>query len=440
MSSPCAASRLVAHSFGGSLETGDGMDAVTGTLQWTGAAIQAHDGAATCRHYWELRSIPAGRLQGSFGEPANRARAWHWLAEVLAAAQVESVHVLDRHTPRHRLMRGQSQGRRFETVLLDGYTPPHWLREHVAGQRGFKTTQRAYAHPLWDHLADREPCFPERPAWLAQQLKLHRILRIEPWDEEHAIELGLIPDERDGDSRSTLDLHFSRFMSLDGLLLLLLLYREAQDVGHRRQAAMFRSALYALGFEWPKHYRYNSEAFDTWRFLLETRMVDWAPRFHPGQAAIMRAEEELLEEHDRLAKLAKTKPHTPPGQLKKGRSERRWRRKVLMRACCVHYDCVLSDPNFDYRDADPLYEWLVAHRACIAQHRARAIEVLMESEDTAPSRLDPLVMPAALYAQRCRPPISESEWIVFGNESIFDVIPVVSESDGSTPTIGKTRK
>ncbi|AOA72445.1 hypothetical protein [Stenotrophomonas rhizophila] len=428
MSSPCTASRLVAHSFCESLEAGDGTDAVTSALQWTGAAIQAHDGPATCRHYWELRSIPAGRLQGSFGEPADRVRAWHWLAEVLAAAQVDSVHVLDRHTPRHRLMRGQSQGRRFETVLLDGYTPPRWLREHVAGQRGFKATQRAYMHPVWDHLAYRAPCFPERDSWLTQQLKLHRILRIEPGDELHAIELGLIPDEREWDSKSTLDLHFSRFMSLDGLLLLLLLYREAQDVGHRSQAAMFRSLLYALGSEWPRHYRYHNEASDTWRFLLETRIVDWAPRFQPSQAAITRAEEELLQEHDRLAKLAKTKPHTPPGQLKKGRSERRWRRKVLIRACCVHYDGFSSYRNVDYRDADPLYEWLAAHREHIAQHRSRAIEVLiMDPEDAATSRLDPLVMPAALYAQRCRPPISESEWIVFGNKSIFDVIPVVSE-------------
>lgn len=83
---------------------------------------------------------------------------------------------------------------------------------------------------------------------------------------------------------------------------------------------------------------------------------------------------------------------------------------------------------------------LLGRQAHIAQHRSRAIDVLMGCEDKATPRLEPLVMPAALYAQRRPPPISESKWIVFGDKSIFDVIPVVSKSDGSTPAIGKTRK
>lgn len=181
--------------------------------------------------------------QGSFGEPADRARAWHWLAEVLATAQVENVQVLDRHSPRHPLMRGQSPGRRFETVLLDGYTPPRELREHVARQHGYAATLSAYKHSIWDHLAVRTPHFPERTAWLTRQLTRFQILRVEPTDDTHGIELGLVPDERDQDlSPPPLELQVKRFLSLDGLLLLLLLYREAQDVGHRRQAAQLREA------------------------------------------------------------------------------------------------------------------------------------------------------------------------------------------------------
>lgn len=337
--------------------------------------------------------------------------------------------MLDRHSPRHPLMRDVPPARRFETILLDGYTPAPWLREHVARAWGYKATQNAYAHPLWEHLKERSPNFPERDTWLAKQLKSHGILWTEPGDEENAIELGLIPDEREWPSDRTpaLDLQPSRFMSLDGLLLLLLLYREAQDAGHRLQAEKFRSALYSLGFEWARHYRYEGETLDTWRFLLESRMVEWMPRFHPGRAAIERAEEELLCEHDRLARLSKTKPRTPPGLLKKGRGERRWRRKLLMHACCLHYDGVLSNPNFEYRDATSMYEWLTAHRTKIAQHRSHAIDVLMEFECAPEPKLDPLVMPAALYAQRRRPPMSESEWVVFGDTSIFDVIPVVSD-------------
>lgn len=327
-------------------------------------------------------------------------------------------------------MRHVAPARRFETILLDGYNPATWLREHVAVSKGYKVTQSAYEHPLWSHLKERSPPFPERDAWSAKQLMLRGIVRIEPGDEEHGIELGLIADERDSalDRAPELDLRSSRFMSLDGILLLLLLYRDAQDMGHRNQAATLRSALYSLGFAWAQHHEYSGETLDTWRFLLESRMVEWMPRFHPSQAAIRRAEEELQCELSHLAGTTKTKPRTPPRQLKGGRGERRWRRRVIMRACCLHYDGVLSSPNFEYRDVTPLYEWLTVHRTQIARHRSHAIDVLMlDAQEVATPSPDPLVMPAALYSMRRRPAMSESEWIVFGNQSIFDVIPVESE-------------
>lgn len=337
--------------------------------------------------------------------------------------------MLDRRSPRHPLMRGQPIGRQFETILLDGYTPPEWLRKHVARSARYKTAHGTYAHPLWDHLITRSPSFPERDAWVDRQLKHHGVVKLESGDEQLAIDLGLIVDERDRyqDSASPLDLQASRFMSLDGLLLLLLLYREAQDVGHRCRAARLKAVLYTLGTVWASHYRYQSEAADTWRFLLETRIVEWAPRFHPAQADIARAEAELLQELGHLSQSAKTKPYKPPGELKKGRGERRWRRRVMMRACCVHYDDALRNPNFDYRNTTPLYEWITAHRSKIARHRAHAIDVLMEWEGGTTGQLEPLLMPADLYAQRRRPAISEADRVVFGEQSIFDIIPVQSE-------------
>ena len=333
--------------------------------------------------------------------------------------------MLDRHSPRHPLMRGQSPGRRFETVLLDGYTPPRELREHVARQHGYAATLSAYKHSIWDHLAVRTPHFPERTAWLTRQLTRFQILRVEPTDDTHGIELGLVPDERDQDlSPPPLELQVKRFLSLDGLLLLLLLYREAQDVGHRRQAAQLREALHRLGHEWAIHYRYQGEVKDTWRFLLETRIVDWAPGFKPAADAMQRAEQQLLREYDFLARYAPTKPRTPPAQLK-GRGERRWRRRVLMRACSLHYEGVLGLAQFEYRDATETYAWLTAHREQIHRHRTRAMELLIGLDELeVGAALDPLVMPTSLYDERRRPPVVDAEEHVFGGQNLFDLIPV----------------
>lgn len=354
----------------------------------------------------------------------------------MAIAQVEDVRDLDRHHPRHPLVRNVPVvARRFESILQDGYDPAgikvpsgQSLLAHVAGKTRYAATRASYSHPLWDHLAERVPVWSRRETWLATQLSRYGILRIEPVDEWNAIELGLAPDvDRYWGPTQPLPLNLQadRFSSLDGLLLLLLLYREAQDAAHTDWAERLRAALYRTATEWADLHRYRGEILDTWKFLIASRMVTWAPRLQPSAEALRRAYEDLLSEHALMGASNVHKRLLLPEQLKPGtRSERRWRRRAWVRACCRRYDR-LAVEEFGYCDTSPVLEWLIANRAAIGAHRSHAIDVLMDYDSGPIAPLAPLAMPEELYKQRRRPPMLEDECIVFGDRSIYDVVPIV---------------
>jgi hypothetical protein len=354
----------------------------------------------------------------------------------MAIAQVEDVRDLDRHHPRHPLVQNVPVvSRRFESILQDGYDPAgikvpsgKSLLAHVAGKTGYTATRASYSHPLWDHLAERVPAWSRRETWLATQLSRYGILRIEPVDEWNAIELGLTPDVDPywGPTQPPpLNLQAGRFVSLDGLLLLLLLYREAQDAAHTDRSERMGAALYQAASEWARLHQYRGEVLDTWELLVESRMVAWAPRFQPSTEALRRAYENLLSEQALTGASKGSRRSLLPEQLKPGtRSERRWRRRAWIRACCRRYER-LGNANFEYRDTSPMFEWVVANRASIGAHRSRAIDVLMDDDEGPVAELAPLTMPEELYKQRRRPPMTEDEWVAFGDRSIYDVIPVV---------------
>lgn len=354
----------------------------------------------------------------------------------MAIAEVEDVRELDQHCPRHALACNLPVARRFESILQDGYDPATVraksgtsLLKHVAGKKDYRATAKTYHHALWDHLALRTPPWPQREAWLIDQLGLYRVLRVEPIDEFHAVELGLIPDRFPVAVESPpLDLDSDRFASLDGLLLLLLLYREAQDAAHLDRARRLKVALHQAALGFAGIYQYRGEVLDTWRLLIESRMVAWDPHPNPRALELGKAQAELRGEHADVARSPRRRGPIAPDRLKPNtRSERRWRRRVWVRACCLYFDRVWQQPNFDYRDACPLFGWVVAHRTLINAQRARAIDVLMECDDGPTLILDPLIMPAFLYERRQRPLMSEAEWTVFGTRSIYDVIPVVGQ-------------
>lgn len=386
----------------------------------------------------DLRSMAIGRPLGTFEDPARRARAWHWLCVVQALAGVEKARHLDwLNGP---LSRGLVQKSRFDQIRQDGYDPRGTcaranvsLLDHVAGKRRFRSTKAIYEHKLWQYLETWEPVWPERPVWLAAQLRRYRIVRYTLEDEMYGHELGLLrepdPDPYPWWSSNLppLNLDEERFANLDGLLLLLILSREAQDAAHLDRAERLQGALHRSASHFAKTHNYRDEVNDTWRLLTGARMVAWHPHLDPTEAELKDAERDLVE-GERIF----LDPRIPVKSriYKSGtRSDRRWRRQVWMHACCLHLERGRRSPSFEYRDASRAYEWLVVHRDAIRQHQAQAMDrIIMDEPETGLKKLPPLVMPKSLYASRRRPTLTEEEGQVYGDTSPYDIIPVVPES------------
>ncbi|MGH8113092.1 MAG: hypothetical protein ACREPL_14420 [Rhodanobacteraceae bacterium] len=226
------------------------------------------------------------------------------------------------------------------------------------------------------------------------------------------------------DDLPPLNLDGERFADLDGLLLLLTLCREAQDAAHLDRAERLQSALHRAASSFAERHGYRDEVLDTWKLLLGARMVAWHPHLEPTETELKHAETDLAEEQHLFLD-----PRIPvkPRHCKTGtRSERRWRRRVWVRACCLHLERGWRNPAFEYRDACPAYEWLIAQREQIRQHKAAAMDRLMLGDEKAwLDDLPPLTMPAALHARRRRPSMTDEEEWVFADTSLYDVIPVV---------------
>ncbi len=274
------------------------------------------------------------------------------------------------------------------------------------------------------------PRWRGREEWLTKQLTDYRIVRFEWGDKSNALTLGLLPDveSRWGPTGPPpLDLQVDRFASLDGLLLLLLLYRDAQDAAHTHLADRLRNALLGAASRVGDLYLSCREAMDTWQLLIESRMVAWSPRVQPNADDLGRAESELRSEQDEAIKPRGTRGPVAPEKLKLNtRCERRWRRRVWVRACCLHL--IQREPaeaDFDYQTASPLFEWLIANRSLIKAHQAHAIDLLLDCNDGPSPALEPLIMPKDIYERRHRPVVSEEQWEIFGHRSIYDVIPIV---------------
>src|SRR3546814_3253321 len=98
---------------------------------------------------------------------------------------------------------------------------------------------------LWTHLEEWAPAWPERTAWLAEQLRRHLIVRYIPEDEENGVELGLLsdPDTLGPISPPPLNLTAERFAKLDERLLMLVLDRESKDESHLHSSDRVKFAL-----------------------------------------------------------------------------------------------------------------------------------------------------------------------------------------------------
>lgn len=379
-----------------------------------------------------------GRPPGSFEDPARRARAWHWLCVVQALAGVEKARHLDR--PGGPLSRGLVQKPRFDQIRQDGYDPRGTcarasisLLDYVASKRRFKSTKPIYEHKFWEYLAAWEPPWPERRVWIAAHLHRYHIIRYTPEDEWNGIELGLLRKrDRAPDlcywpyNLPPLNLDEKRFANLDGLLLLLILRREAQDAAHEDRAERLKGALHRAARLFAKKHNYRDEVADTWTWLTGARMIAWHPRLEPTEAELRAAEADLAEGDNIFGpRVPKKRQRNKIGT----RSDRRWRRQVWARACCLHLDRGWRNPAFKYRDANRAYAWLVEHRDEIQRHEAQAIDrAFMHKPEAVLEELPPLVMPKSLYNSRRDPSLTGELREDCDGPSLYDAIPVVPEN------------
>lgn len=380
-----------------------------------------------------------GRPPGTFEDPARRARAWHWLAVVQTLAGAEKARHLDRINC--ALSRRLAPKPRFDQIRQDGYDPRGIcacanvsLLDHVASKQRFKSTKAIYEHKFWKYLETWEPPWPERAVWLSTQLRRYHIVRYTLEDEANGLELGLLrepdPDPNPwwSSNEPPLNLDEKRFADLDGLLLLLILCREAQDAAHMDRAERLQGALYRSAKLFAEKHNYRGEVEDTWKWLTGARMVAWHPHLEPTEAELKNAEKDLVE-GERI--FVVTPPPITRRRYKVGtRSDRRWRRQVWARACCLHLERGWRNPAFQYRDANRAYKWLIAHRDEIRQHQANAIDrALMDKPAAELKDLPPLVMPKALYDSRRRPVLTQEEaQAARADTSLYDLIAVIPES------------
>lgn len=388
-----------------------------------------------------------GRPPGTFGDPVLRLRHWHWLYEVMAIAKVSHASALDRVASTHPLYCNASRARRFESIALDGYDPGatkvtkhQSLFDFVAKAHLYDQATVGYRHVFWKHLLERNPRESPAKSWVDAQLAKVGLLKVEAVDEEHAQVLGLrvdtgtwSDDEEIRGDRAFADAA-DAFVTLDGMLALLILYREAVD-REDDLAGSLRKALARTAGRFADELDLRDESRHTWEFLVQTRILRWNPSFGPLAEDLACAESELLSERLGRRKQAGQLDSGSPKARTQGRAERRWRRQIMMYACSLSSQRanpgaqILAVPDaLKIQGATEINDWLAKNRTIIGTYVEYAVKRCMEElPESAKSALPPLIMPATIYRRRRRPTNDEEAWEVFGDGVPYDFIPVSVE-------------
>ena len=372
-------------------------------------------------------------------------RHWLWLRAVMRIAGVTRASALDAQAPVHPLCKTLPWKRRFESIDLDGYDPDRIeatkkqsLKDFVGSKRAYAKANKLYDHPIWQHLVERSPQGFNKD-WAQQQFLNRDLIMTMEADLDHAVALGLVRENAFSDYVDgvpdvfPLDLIVERFSSLDGLLAIVIAYRGFVDENNCH-ADLLREAIAQIGRRIANALGLEGEWRHTWDVLIMTRMQAWMPNFKPSTQDQKLAEKELSDQRERERRNANKADRRQVTQHVKGRAERRWRRKVLIRACNLALLRKGSDgfwPAHVIREKSELWEWLSENREKIASHIARAVDELMEDQSTLQNHdpaVDPLVMPEKLYQRRWRPTNSHEVWLIFGDTTPFDLIPVASPS------------
>jgi hypothetical protein len=316
-------------------------------------------------------------------------------------------------------MKGVLPGRRFQSIADDGFDPARIeitktvsLLDHICGKERYlhwrdiynHSLRDIYNHSLWRILQDRRWNEHLHEAMLQEAFKTIGLAVLDVVDAAHAEELGLEwPD------------HFSRgefeyepvllaldhpnvaasLATLDGMLGLVLLYRSSLDVGRIEFAKQIHAALEracrAFGNRW------QGEAADTWSYVAKTRVLAWMPNFAPSHDALRAAKNALLEEFEKTERKGHGRASLAPDQVTRGKVERRWRRRALMRASAgagPHQLYVGFQTRCDFN------AWLTGNRQLIKKHLEKKAYLYYVGEGEYPeyeaefANLAPLEIPA----------------------------------------------
>jgi len=361
----------------------------------------AHTPRQPLNHEMELRSISRrhGRPVGTFADPVTRLRAWHWLARVKAIAGVADAAALDKHRLTHGM--DMAATHRFQSIEDDGFDPGRVIAtqkesmlDYVARKRGYQQTRKDYEHPFWRALQDRQWGHPKGTRFITEELQKAGVAALEPKDADRADDLGLdwpdlfkqecLPPDASFDPLESypcwsvpivrpLDslVDATRLATLDGLLALVLLYRRSLDTVALEQARDCRDVLKRAAEAFVSDWK--DEPLDTWRYVIETRMLAWTPEFQPSAEDIRQAEQEIRQRFDEVAgtgkKRGRSKLH--PAKATSGKIARRWRRRTLMRACANERRQVNLLAGFQL--LTPFNDWLISNRSLIDAHVDKAL-------------------------------------------------------------------
>lgn len=335
--------------------------------------------------------------------------------------------------------------RLFQSIADDGFDPARVsvsktlsLLNYVSKKKRFRSLRGDYDHDLWHVLAHRQLGPGEHEALLAKTLPKIKFIALTSEDLERAWALGLawpkcftyvteddFPEFRPMplpmDSKT-----LEPLATLDGLLVLLLLFRRSLDASNMGLASQLLPPLEEVcrifGYQW------HGEAGDTWRYVVRTRILAWRPDLEPTPEALQTAQATLLKEFEATSSQGHGRRPLAPNMSARGKVERRWRRRVLMRAGTL--SDVHAKDYVGFQARSKFNGWLVDSPQVIDASLARAAHLLYVGEGCLPevdaehAAQAPLVVPVDTHHQIIGPPVDPYDEYRLGG-SVFEHLRII---------------
>jgi len=363
-----------------------------------------------------------GRPKDSFGDPVVRLRSWAWQWRLCSDTGLEA------HADLARKFDLQCPSL-FRKVRDDG-ADPHRLQ--VADSCLAKVVARlpeglgAYqdcTHELWEALArrkvERRPhCDQLSSAEFLSKLQPFGIVRVSQLDSIFAMMLGLPRQFPGSELPAATELHLepAEFATLDGLHVLLQLYRNATHAGALKFAGVFGEALEeAVSLYANSRWSDRTEIMDTWHWILHSRMLSWRPYLKPTTVQLEHGRQEWIQLNDGSVEV--------DGAAEAPKLQLRDRREIFVHACAAMF--VQEAAEWHYVHATDALRWLAENRKPITEKVTWALNNFRSTDDAKLMRPEPLVMPPHLFSMRTRPRGEANPTTGFSLGKVFELIPVV---------------